>query len=173
MPKIQTPAYIKGVLKPSASPEKQNQKKVWSIDLQTVWIPFYIAANANGDANVSREALGAPLRLAKEKDGTVRFSDSGKPIVRVAKELTDKIKAARENYVASLMDFTGKVIKGNAEGYKNEVLACQKAGAPINAATATDLEAAIAAREARTATDEAEAVVEAAASKAPSELVPA
>ena len=40
-----------------------------------------------GDTAIPSEALGAPLRLGYNKDGTVKFSNSGKPVIRVAKEL--------------------------------------------------------------------------------------
>ena len=43
----QTPSYIKNLLKPTAT--KATSRKVWSIDLESTWIPFFTATNAMND----------------------------------------------------------------------------------------------------------------------------
>ncbi|MFA4837570.1 MAG: hypothetical protein WC749_16085 [Dehalococcoidia bacterium] len=139
---MQTPNYVKTLLEPAT--RKTASRKVWSIDLEGVWLPFFTATNVQGDTAISREALGAPLRLAKQKDGTVKFSATGRPVIRVVAELSDQIRIVRENFTASLVNYAGTVAKQNPDGYKSEVEACQKAGQPIVAQTNLDIEMAIA-----------------------------
>ena len=71
MPDIKTPSYIKSLLQPTT--KRESGRKVWSIDLQYVWLPFFTATNVQGDTAIPHEAIGAPLRLAKDKDGSVKF----------------------------------------------------------------------------------------------------
>ncbi len=162
-----TPDSIKGLFKPQAA--KATSRKVWSIDLSTVWIPFYTAANVTGDAKVSPDALGAPLRLAKDKDGVVRFSQNGEPVLRVNKELSDQIRLAKENFEFGLVSFAVSVQKANPDGYREQVAANMKAALPIHQQIVADIDEAIALRAA-----EAEAAKAAAAASAPGgEEVPA
>ena len=49
--RMETPNYIKNLLKPTAN--KATSRKVWSIDLETVWLPFFTATNAMGDTAIS------------------------------------------------------------------------------------------------------------------------
>jgi hypothetical protein len=138
---METPEYVMQLLKPAA--KKSGERKVWSVGLQTVWIPFFTATNVEGVTSVPREALGAPLRLAKDKDGSVKFSKSGKPILRVAPELGDHIRIVRENFVTGLIDHAAAVIKDNPEGYEVEVNACREAGVPINETAKEDIQDAV------------------------------
>ena len=46
-------------------------RKVWSISLAQVWTPFFPATNTSGQTAIDADAIGAPLRLQKDKDGTV------------------------------------------------------------------------------------------------------
>jgi len=138
---MDTPNYVKTLLAPGG--KKSGSRKVWSIDLEYVWLPFFTATNVQGDTAIPKEALGAPLRLAKDKDGTVKFSKSGRPVTRVAPELSEQIKIVRENFVASLTGYAAKVASENPQGYKGEVEACHKAGEPITARAHMDIELAI------------------------------
>src|SRR4030042_4304194 len=104
---METPNYIKTLLKPNG--KKSGERKVWSIGLQTVWLPFFVATNVQGDTAGPREALGAPLRLAKDTDGSVKFSKSGRPVLKVAPELADQIRLVRENFVSGLITHTNQV----------------------------------------------------------------
>ena len=73
---METPNYIKSLVTPNT---KQPQgRKVWSIDLQQVWLPFFTATNTMGDTAIPSEAIGCPLRLGYDKAGQVRFSQAGK-----------------------------------------------------------------------------------------------
>ena len=122
--------YIKSLLRPNGS--KPKGRKVWSVDLEVVWLPFFNATNAMGDTAIAHDALGAPLRLAYEHDGSVRFSpNTGKPVIRVAKELQDNVKLVRENFVAGLMAYTHEVFTENPDAYREQVEASQSAGKPI------------------------------------------
>ena len=86
---METPDYIKALLRPNG--RKPAGRRVWSIDLETVWLPFFTATNTMGDTAIPHEALGAPLRLAYNADGTVKFSQTGRPVIKVAKEIADMI----------------------------------------------------------------------------------
>ena len=67
---METPNYIKALLIPNG--HKPKGRKVWSIDLETVWLPFYTATNTMGETHIAPDALGAPLRLAYDADGSVQ-----------------------------------------------------------------------------------------------------
>jgi len=126
---FETPNYIKSLLTPTT---KQPQgRRVWSIDLERVWLPFFTATNTMGDTAIPSEAIGCPLRLGYDKAGAVRFTQAGRPVVRVAKELGDSVRLVRDNFTANLLNYAGSVIKDNAEGYKTQVALARKAGEPI------------------------------------------
>jgi hypothetical protein len=126
---FQTPAGIAKMLRPVAT--KPQGRKVWSIDLETVWIPFFTAANTVGDTNISHEALGAPLRLGKDKDGSVKFRDDGRPVLTVAKELSKAVGDVRQNIIAELMNYPQLVYKAKPQEYQAQLEANHKAGQPI------------------------------------------
>src|SRR5271157_3589935 len=126
---MDTPNYIKSLLAPNT--KKPQGRKVWSIDLETVWLPFFTATNTMGDTAIPSDALGCPLRLAYDKAGAVRFSQSGRPVIRVAKELADHVRVVRDNFTANLLNYAGAVMTEHAEAYKAEVGKAVKAGEPI------------------------------------------
>ncbi len=166
---METPNYIKSLLK--ANIQKSQGRKVWSVDLETVWLPFFTATNTMGDTRIPVDALGAPLRLAYNPDGAVRFSKSGRPVIRVAKDIADSVRLVRENFVAGLQSYAHGVITDNPEGYKAEVQKAREAGAPITANDKAKLDEAMAkAIEQAIAHAEAEAKEQAPADR---ELVPA
>ena len=163
MPKeLTTPAYIKTLIQPR--PKSESGRKVWSIDLQYVWLPFFTATNTQGDTAIPHEAIGAPLRLAKDKDGSVKFAKSGRPVLRVAGEISDQIRMVRENFVAGLVNYAGQVMKAKPDEYKAEAEACHQAGAPIIEKANTDIAQAVleAAQAVPNATNEPEKVLVAA-----------
>ena len=166
---METPTYIKSLLKPTAN--KSNSRKVWSIDLETVWLPFFTATNTQGDTVIPSAALGAPMRLAYDKSGAVRFSQSGRPVIRVAKELSDNVRLVRDNFTANLINYAGEVMNDNAEAYKAQLEQSIKAGAPIAQHDSLELSKALEAR----AEAEAEVKTDATAShpEVEKELVPA
>ncbi|MDP2948301.1 MAG: hypothetical protein Q8P22_02030 [Chloroflexota bacterium] len=137
---MEIPNYIAALLQPQSG--KQVGRKVWSIDLETVWLPFFTATNTVKATAIPSEALGAPLRLQYEDDGEVRFSPTGRPVIRVAKEISDQVKVVRENFIANLQSFTGLVVKKDKDGYMAQVKAASKAGAPIVAKDEASLKAA-------------------------------
>jgi hypothetical protein len=127
---METMTYIKALVTPQAK-KAGTSRRVWSIDLETVWLPFFTATNTMGDTRIPHEALGAPLRLGYNKDGTVKFSLSGKPVIRVAKELSDSVRLVRDNFTAGLMAYANGVITENPDGYKAQIALCCEAGKPI------------------------------------------
>ena len=126
---MNTPNYIQALLMPQA--KKSTGRRVWSIDLETVWLPFFTATNAEGQTLIPSDALGCPLRLGYNHDGTVKFSQNGKPVIKVVKEIGDSVRMVRENFVAGLQKYANQVIANNAEGYRNQVELADKAGKPI------------------------------------------
>lgn len=149
---MKTPTYIKALLQPTVSQPKG--RKVWSVDLEAVWLPFFTATNLTGDTFIPHDALGAPLRLAYDTDGSVKFSKTGRPVIRVVKEVADSVKLVRENMVAGLVAFASDVKRADADGYKAQIEANIKAGTPIAERDSVALTDAIMAR----AEAEAEAV---------------
>jgi hypothetical protein len=123
-----TPNFIKTLVKANG---KSSGRKVWSVDLETVWLPFFTATNTMGDTRIAHDALGAPLRLTYNPDGSVKFSKAGRPVIRVAKDISDNVKLVRENFIAGLQNYASSVISENAEGYKEQVKLATEAGAPI------------------------------------------
>ena len=124
-----TPNYIKSLL--IANTKKPQGRKVWSIDLETVWIPFFTATNTMGDTSIPSEAIGCPMRLAYDKAGSVRFSANGKPVVRVAKELSDSVRMVRDNFTANLISYAGDVMTSHSEAYSKELEIASKVGEAI------------------------------------------
>jgi hypothetical protein len=97
-----------------------------------------------GDTAIPSDALGAPLRLAYNADGSVKFSKSGRPVTKVAREVADSVKLVRENFTAGLVAYTGGVIADNPEGYKAQIELAREAGEPITAKDRANLDKAIA-----------------------------
>ena len=117
------------------APSKPQGRKVWSVDLETVWLPFFTASNVMGKTVIPPEALGAPLRLAYGKDGVAKINpNTGKPVIRVAKELGEGVKMVRENLIANLQHFSATVRKAEPDKYKAEVSTSIEAGKPIREA---------------------------------------
>jgi len=142
MPKeMTTPSYIKALIQPRQKSE--SGRKVWSIDLQYVWLPFFTATNVQGDTAIPHEAIGAPLRLAKDKDGSIRFNKTGRPVLKVAGELSEAIRMVRENFVAGLTGYAGQVMKAKPDDYKAMAESCHKAGTPIIERANADIAAAV------------------------------
>ena len=126
---MESPNYIKSLLVPSI--RKPQGRRVWSIDLEQVWLPFFLATNTMGDTAIPSDALGCPLRLGYDKAGAVRFTQAGRPVVRVAKEIGDSVRLVRDNFTANLLNYAGSVIKDNGDGYKTQIALAKKAGEPI------------------------------------------
>jgi len=128
--RMETPAYIKQLLRPSQN-GKQISRKVWSIDLESVWLPFFTATNVTGETAIANEALGAPLRLQYDQSGAVKFSKSGRPVIKVAKEIADQVRLVRENFTATLTHYANSVAIENPQAYKDQIESARRAGEPI------------------------------------------
>ncbi len=120
---------VAALLQPN--PKTAADRKVWSIALQGVWIPFFTASNTKGESAIAPEVLGAPLRLQYEKDGTPKFSKNGRPVIRVAKELSDQIKLIRENFAFGLLSYAQGVKNAMPDEFQAHVEANVKAGEPV------------------------------------------
>lgn len=125
-----SPSYIQALLRPSNN-GKANIRRVWSIALETVWLPLFHATNVMGDTAIPAEALGCPIRLAYDKDGGVKFSKSGRPVTRVAKEISETVTLVRENMVANLQDFTHQVAEAKPDQYNASIQNANTVAKPI------------------------------------------
>lgn len=139
---METPTYIKALLTPTA--KAPAGRKVWSIDLQAVWLPFFTATNAMGDTAIPAGAIGCPLRLGYDKAGAVRFTPAGRPVVKVAKDLADSVRMVKDNFTANLLSYAGNVIKEHGNEYKAVVQAATIAGESLYQIDRANLESAIA-----------------------------
>jgi len=97
-----------------------------------------------GDTAIPSDALGAPLRLAYNADGSVKFSKTGRPVTKVAKELADSVRLVRDNFTAGLLAYANSVITDNPDGYKAQIESARVAGEPIIAKDRANLDKAIA-----------------------------
>lgn len=136
-----SPQYIKNLLMPTT--KSPSGRRVWSIDLETVWLPFFLATNAMGDTSIPFDALGCPIRLAYDKDGSVKFSKTGRPVTRVAKPVSDSVTLIRQNFVANLQEYAEQVATSNQEDYAKMVTLASSAGEPISAHDKAELDKAI------------------------------
>ena len=124
-----TPNYVSALLMPHA--ESKSDRRVWSVPLLGVWVPFFTATNTAGETDIAADVLGAPIRLQKNQDGTPKFSKNGKPVLRTVKELSDQIRLVRDNFTFGLMAYTENIRKTMPAEYKAQVEAAENAGAPI------------------------------------------
>jgi hypothetical protein len=142
---MQIPSYIATLVRPLPK-SATTERKQWAIGLNTTWLPFFTATNLEGATFIPAEAMGCPMRLTVGKDGEVKFSESGKPRLGVAKELSTAIRLIRENFVANLQKHAADVATENAEGYSKLLVSYQDAGRPIAERQNEKMVAAITAR---------------------------
>ncbi len=136
-----TPNYIKSLLMPTT--KAPQGRRAWSIDLESVWLPFFTATNTMGDTAIPHDALGCPLRLAYDKDGSVKFSRNGRPVTRIAKPIAQTVSLVRENFVANLKEYAQTVADEKQEDYAEQVKLSQEAGMPIREHDKAELDKAI------------------------------
>ena len=137
----ESPDEIRALLVPPTS--GGSSRRAWSIDVESTWVPFFTATNVMGETTLPEEVLGAPIRLAKSPDGDVRFTKTGRPIMRVAPELNAQIGIVRENFVAGLQAYTGSVMEERPDAYGLQVAANQDAGNPLVEQDGSDVLAAV------------------------------
>jgi len=138
----ETPTYIKALLQPNG--KKPAGRRIWSLDLESIWLPFLTATNLQGDTAIPVDALGAPLRLAYNQDNSVKFSRTGRPVIRVAKPIADSVKLVRENFAANILAYANEVAEKDPKGFEALQRNAFKAGKPINAADREALSKAVA-----------------------------
>ena len=140
---MDTPNYIKALLLPTNG-NKPRARRVWGIDLETIWLPFFTATNTMGDTAIPADAMGAPLRLGYNADGSVKFSKTGRPVLKVAKDIADSVRLVKDNFTAGLLAYANGVITDNPDGYKAQIELAREAGEPIIAKDRANLDKAIA-----------------------------
>jgi hypothetical protein len=141
MPDVMT---IASLLRPSV--KRTGGRKVWGLDLETTLVPFFTAEAVEGHAYIPPEVLGCPLRLQRNDDGEVKFSKTGKPVIRVAQEMGNMVRLMRENLEANLQAHAIEVKTAKPDEYTKAVKLNQTLGKPIAERDSLDLAAAIEAR---------------------------
>ena len=136
-----TPQYIRNLLLPNA--KSPTGRRVWSIDLETVWLPFFMATNTMGDTAIPLDALGSPIRLAYDKDGGVKFSKAGRPVTKVVKPIADSVTLIRQNFVANLQQYAEQVATDRQSDYAKLIEQSVIAGKPIKDHDKVELDKAI------------------------------
>jgi len=136
-----TPNYIKSLLMPST--QAPQGRRVWSVDLESVWLPFFTATNLMGDTAIPLDAMGAPLRLAYDKDGSVKFARNGRPVTRVAKPIAQTVSLIRENFVANLKQYASGVAESRTDDFNRQIVLQREAGEPIIAHDKAEMEKAV------------------------------
>lgn len=127
---METPTYIKSLIIPRNG-QKARDRRAWGIELSRVWLPFLTATNTAGETAIPADALGAPLRLAYNPDGSVKFSKTGRPVMRVAKDIADTVRMVRDNFTANLLDYASQVMSDMPDQFQAQVDKAQRAGEPI------------------------------------------
>lgn len=140
---MDTPNYIKSLITPRNG-QKQRARRVWSIDLAMVWLPFFTATNVAGETHLPADAIGAPLRLAYNQDGSVKFSKTGRPVFRVVKDIADSVRLIRDNFTANLLDYANQVANEMPDQFQKQVDKASKAGEPIKQKDSRQLDKALA-----------------------------
>jgi hypothetical protein len=84
-----------------------------------------------GDTAIPADAMGAPLRLGYNPDGSVKFSKTGRPVTKVVKDIADSVRMVKDNFTAGLMAYANGVIADNPDGYKAQIEMAREAGEPI------------------------------------------
>ena len=140
---METPNYIKSLLIPNDG-KKPRARRVWGIDLELVWLPFFLATNTQGDTAIPADALGSPLRLGYNADGSVKFTKTGRPVTKVAKDIGDNVRLVRDNFTAGLLAYANGVITDNPDGYSQQIESAKIAGEPIQTKDRANLDKAMA-----------------------------
>ncbi|MDD5060890.1 MAG: hypothetical protein PHN44_01220 [Candidatus Marinimicrobia bacterium] len=153
--------YFKSLVTPM--PAKAATRRVKSFDVDML-VQFGYAQNAVKNTNIPLEALGAPYRLAIGKDGEVKFSASGRPSIRVAKEIVSFGTTIHQNVVAQIQAETARIFNEQEETINKMMEAAKKVAMPIINSDVKKLDDALAARakaeaEAAAAVAEAETIV--------------
>jgi hypothetical protein len=132
-----SPDFLTALLAPSKG--TRGSRRAWGIDVETVWVPYFTGTNVEGKTELPDDVLGAPIRLAKTRDGEVRFDNNGRPRMRVAPELNAQVTLVRENFVSALMARVGLVIEERPDEYRQQVAAQQLAGEAVMKQQAHDV----------------------------------
>ncbi|MFA5385037.1 MAG: hypothetical protein WC364_10310 [Eubacteriales bacterium] len=111
------------------STKKAAEKKIWSIGLETVLLPYLTASNAVGATCIDGDVLGCPVRIARNTDGTPKLNKSGKLVTSVHKEIRAQVANMRDAYIAQLRNATRFVQSTETEAYNNQVKIANRMGA--------------------------------------------
>ena len=126
---------VKSMVTPRHKPV--SEKRAWSIGVQSVWVPFYMATNAAGLTEVDSHSLAHPVEIAYGKDGLPRFTEDGRPVMRINKALAGQVRTARENYEGQLREFVRNIQAEMPDAFKAQVESIVSVLTPAPAPDAT------------------------------------
>ena len=153
----QSPGYIKTLLhRNGGKTDNVLSRRVWGITLED-WVPFFMASNAMGETHIPSESLGAPVRLNVGKDGAIRFTQSGKPSLKVVDEVRGEVRLMQANFTFSLQQYAHRVATENEVEYNAQAEAATAAGNPIAQSETRKLTEAIELQQAQAAAEERKA----------------
>lgn len=136
-PVSQTPDYS-AYFRPIARLGKSG-KKLWSADLETFWVGKALASNVMGYSDVPLQDIGAPIRVARNKDtNEPKFSSTGRLVTVASPGMKEYVQRVQENVFATLNQFEGNVRDERPEAFGRMVAAAAVAGRPIQEKDATD-----------------------------------
>lgn len=102
--------------------KKSQDRKVWGIGLGAIWVPLFTASNAAGETNLPPDALGAPLRVRRDKNtNEPRIGSNGRPAFMAAEPLRLQIQKAQDNVIATLLDYTREKQELHPAEYASQV----------------------------------------------------
>jgi len=96
-----------------------------------------------GDTSIPYDALGCPIRLGYDKDGSVKFTKTGRPVTKVVKPISDSVALVRQNFVANLQQYSEEVATSNKDAYAKLFEKCRLAGKPIGIHDTAELDKAV------------------------------
>jgi len=135
------PAHIVQLL--TARQAAPQDRKVWGLGLEAVWLPFFRATNVDEQTHISPSALGAPVRLARHKStGAIRRRADGSPATQVVPEISASVRLIRDNFGSGLQAYSAASAAANPAAWKrlNEDAAAAREGCLAEDATALAVE---------------------------------
>ena len=142
-PKAATAQWLDLTQLTTPRPTKPQDRKVWGLGLEAIWLPFLTATNVDGTTNISPDALGAPVRLARQRaTGAIRRRADGSAATQVVTEISASVRLIRDNFGSGLQAYSAASAKAHPEAHKQAYAdaAAARAGCLAEDATALALE---------------------------------
>lgn len=115
-------------------PARSISKRAWGFDVGTFWVPVITAAKVEHNpavADVSDEAAGAYIVANRDKAGELRINSKGLYSRRIHPDIRRFVLCQQKAYEQAMLVKVGTVMDEQADAYKAQVEAQQRAGRPI------------------------------------------